>query len=249
MEGVNATGFQGNTLPFFNLFRGIPVTNPSSTRPTPPTPGSIRASALPLWIKVGPTLFACVLFPAYIWVLGAKHLLWLSDIAFLMLIVALWRESPLVNSMIAVGVLPMELAWNFDFFGRILIGGPFLNFTEYMFDPTEPLHYRSLSLFHVLLPALVVYLLFRWGYDTRALKMQSLLTAFILIVTFSITGPQENINWVYGPGPDPQTWMAPHLYFVVGTLVLFFAIMLPTHLILKHYFPLKRSPSTPDNTG
>ena len=194
-------------------------------------------NSLPLWIKIGLTLFACIVYPVYLWQLGPKHLLWLSDIAFLMMVFALWLENRMLCSMVAVGVLPMELAWNVDFFGRLLIGGPFLNFTEYMFDSAQHLLFRGLSLFHVLLPPLVIFLLFRCGYDRRAFWPQSLLSGGVLILSYLVSTPEQNINWVYGPGTDAQTWMDRRLYFVLETLVLFFLVMLPTHLLLKRLFP------------
>ena len=45
-----------------------------------------------------------------------------------------------------------------------------LNLTGYMFDQHLPLFTRGLSLFHGWLPLLLVWLLFRLGYDKRALS-------------------------------------------------------------------------------
>ena len=54
---------------------------------------------IPLPLKIGYTLFLCVLVPVY-WVKwGPKNFLWFSDIALLTTGVALWLESSLLASM------------------------------------------------------------------------------------------------------------------------------------------------------
>ena len=74
------------------------------------------------WIKLPYTLFVCVLVPVY-WVeRGPANFLWISDIALLVSVPALWMENRFLTSMMAVGVLLPELAWNLDFFLRLITG-------------------------------------------------------------------------------------------------------------------------------
>ena len=62
------------------------------------------------WIKLPYTLFVCVLVPVY-WVeRGPANFLWISDIALLVSVPALWMENRFLTSMMAVGVLLPELA-------------------------------------------------------------------------------------------------------------------------------------------
>jgi hypothetical protein len=87
------------------------------------------------WIKIPYTIFVCVLVPVY-WVeRGPANFLWLSDIALLATVPALWMENRFLTSMMAVGVLLPELAWNMDFFLRLITGFDVigLNGTGYMF--------------------------------------------------------------------------------------------------------------------
>jgi len=93
-----------------------------------------------------------------------------------------------------------------------------------------------LSLFHVPLPILLIYLVHRLGYDRRALVFQILLAWIVLPATYLLTPPQKNINWVYGP-TGPQHLVPPLIYFFM--LMIFFplAIYLPTHLGLARLFP------------
>ncbi|HLE62157.1 MAG TPA: hypothetical protein VI750_03405, partial [Pyrinomonadaceae bacterium] len=77
---------------------------------------------LPLWLKITYSLFACLLVAVY-WVkYGAANFLWFSDIAVLLAVPALWLESNLLASMMAVSVTLLEAAWNIDFFGRLITG-------------------------------------------------------------------------------------------------------------------------------
>ena len=80
--------------------------------------------------------------------------------------------------------------------------------SAYMFDASTPRYLRALSLFHVPLPAGLVWLVARLGYDRRAWLYQSLLALVVLPVTYWLTGPKENVNWVHGLG-KPQTALPP----------------------------------------
>lgn len=190
---------------------------------------------IPLWIKAATTLFVLVLAPVYAAHYGLAHFLWFSDIALLIAAAALWRESRLLTSMMAVGVLLAEAVWNLDFFGRLLTGFFPVGFTGYMFDPEKPLFLRGLSLFHVFLPILLLWTVVRLGYDRRALWAQTLLAWIVLLVSFFFTSPPENINWVFGPG-KPQTMMPPLIYLFLMMIALPLLVYLPTHLILKKFF-------------
>jgi hypothetical protein len=166
---------------------------------------------------------------------GPQNFLWFSDIALLTTVAALWLESPLLASMMTVAVALPELAWNVDFFGRLLTGHHVLDLSRYMFDAQIPRYLRALSLFHVVLPLLLVWITHRLGYDRRALAAQTLLALIVLPLTYWITDPAENINWVHGPGSTPQTWLPPSVYLAM--LMAFFPIVvyLPTHILLLRF--------------
>ena len=196
----------------------------------------MEAALIPLWIKIVYTLFVCILVPVYWLEYGPQNFLWFSDIALLTTVAALWLESPLLASMMTVAVALPELAWNVDFFGRLLTGHHVLDLSRYMFDAQIPRYLRALSLFHVALPVLLVWMTHRLGYDRRALAAQTLLALIVLPLTYWITDPAENINWVHGPGRTPQTWLPPSVYLVM--LMAFFpvGVYLPTHILLLRFF-------------
>jgi hypothetical protein len=192
----------------------------------------VDGHAIGLQIKVAYTLFLLVLVPVY-WVhYGPRNFLWFSDIALLGSGLAAWLESPLLASMMALAVLLPELAWNLDFLGRLLTGHAMLRMSAYMFDRTLPRYLRALSLFHVLLPAWLLWLVARLGYDPRAWAWQSLLAAVVLPVTYWLTEPAENVNWVHGLGA-PRRRRHPWVYLALLTLSFALVLYLPPHLLLR----------------
>jgi hypothetical protein len=200
----------------------------------PPAPAV--EDTIALWIKLGYTAMAAVVVPVYAVRYGWRNFLWFSDIALVATGVALWLESALLASMMAVGVLLPELLWSVSFLGRLLFGLRVTDLAGYMFDPAKPRYLRALSLFHLVLPVALLWLVARLGYDTRAFVAQTVLAWIVLPVTYAVVRPHdENINWVYGPGPR-QSRLSPRTYLVLLMLSFPTIIYLPTHFALKTWF-------------
>ena len=189
-----------------------------------------------LGIKIAYTLFLAVLVPVYWAHYGPRNFLWFSDIALLGAGVAIWLESPLLASMMMLAVLLPECAWNLDFFGRLLTGHRMFGMSAYMFERERPRFLRALSLFHVLLLVGLVWLVHRLGYDRRAWLGQSLLALVVLPVTYWLTDPAENVNWVHGLGA-PQRRLPPWLYLALLIVAFALVLYLPPHLVFV-YLPL-----------
>lgn len=189
-----------------------------------------------LWLKIAYTLFICVLVPVY-WVhYGPGNFLWFSDIALFATAAALWLESSLLASMMALSVIVLESVWIVDFVIGLIKGSSVIGLSAYMFDSKISLPIRGLSLFHIVLPVLLVSLLYRFGYDTRALIAQTVLAWIVLPATYFLTTPSENVNWVYGPGGGPQKWISAPLYLILLMLAFPLVLYLPTHFLLKKLF-------------
>jgi len=201
---------------------------------------TLFSGRIALWIKIVYTVYVCVLVPIYVLHYPASNFLWFSDIALLTTVVALWLESPLLASMMALAILLPELVWNINFFLRLIFGIDEIGLSSYMFDPHIPLGVRALSLFHVVLPALLVWMVYRLGYDRRALIAQTLTALVVLPITYAVSDPADNINWVFGPGSKPQHYLPPPLYLAVLMIFLPLVIYLPTHWILSRLFAAKR---------
>jgi hypothetical protein len=187
-------------------------------------------------VKLAYTVLVVIIVPVYWRHYGWRNFLWFSDIALFTVGAALWLESALLVSMMAVGVLLPELLWMASFFGRLLFGVRASGLADYMFDVRNPLPVRALSLFHVVLPVVIVWLLARWGYDSRALVAQTLLAWIVLPVTYAVLRPgDENVNWVRGYGSHrlPIPPLA-HLALLMAGFPLL--IHMPAHFVLDALF-------------
>ena len=69
-------------------------------------------------------------------------------------------------------------------FFRLATGGPLIGLANYMFDTSIPRFTRGLSLFHVALPLLLVWMLHRLGYDRRALFWQTIVAAVVFPLSY-----------------------------------------------------------------
>lgn len=213
-------------------------------------PDAAAHRRISLWLKIPLTLFVVVLVPVY-WIgHGPANFLWFSDIALFTTCAALWldehpRTRPaarLLVSMMAVGVLLLEIGWTVSFLANVLLGYDLLGLAFYMVNPAEPLHLRIFSgIFHLGLPPLLIWSVYRLGYDRRAWLAQTLLACIVLPTTRLVSTREANINWVYGFGSEAREAIAglpPLLVLMVGLPLL---VYLPTHLLLI-YVNRKRAP-------
>jgi len=213
----------------------------------------VRTSKIPLWLKIAYTAFVVVLVPYYWRTYGPVNFLWFCDIALLVTLAALWLESPFLFSVEAVAITLPQLLWVVDFTAR-LVGIHLIGAAAYMFDPKIPLFVRALSSFHGWLPILLVWAVWRLGYDRRALAVQTLVALVLLPLCYfftarppaPVTNPNAavNLNWVFGPGESTiQTWMAPGWYLVLQMLFWPLVIYVPTHLLFRRLFQRPATPS------
>jgi len=200
--------------------------------------------AIPLFVKLLYTAFMAVLVPYYWATYGAWNFLFFCDLALLMTLAAAWAESPLLASIPAVGIMLPQLLWVFDFATR----GKVVGMASYMFDPKLPLFVRALSSFHGWLPFLLLWMVWRLGYDRRALSAQVAVTWAVLLVCYFLApappAPAENpnlavnINYVHGPGYEkPQAWMPPLAWLALLMVGLPVLLYLPTDLVLRRLIP------------
>src|SRR5437016_2083332 len=101
---------------------------------------------LPLWLKVGYTLWVVGWIAHYVYehyAHGADYnlllTLWFCYIGNCLIAVALWTESRLLFSWQTVALLLVQLAFSIDAVSRLLLGWHLLGGTEYMFDPNVAL--------------------------------------------------------------------------------------------------------------
>ena len=210
---------------------------------------SIQVGRVPRSVKIAYSAFAAVLVPYYLQAYGPTNFLYFCDVAVLLTLVAVWRESALLVSMAAVGIVLPQLLWQLDFLG-LLFGLPVSGMTRYMFDPQRTLFLRGLSFFHFWLPILLLWLLHRLGYDRRAFLSWTLLAWMLVLICFFAMPAQPapadnpnlpvNINYVHGFSDlKPQESLPPLAYLGLMMLVLPTCLFFPTHLLLSRLFPAK----------
>ncbi len=102
-------------------------------------------SKIPLWLKLAYSTFMAVLLPVYYVNYGPTNFLYFCDVALLLTLVGVWRESALLISMSAVGILIPQMVWVADFMAH-LVGFPLTGMTAYMFNPASSRFLRGLSL-------------------------------------------------------------------------------------------------------
>jgi hypothetical protein len=206
-------------------------------------------SRLPLWLKLAYTAFMAVLVPVYWASYGPTNFLYFCDVALLITLLAIWIESPLLASMCAVGIIGSQTLWVVDFVLNIF-GIKLTGLTDYMFMADHSLFLRGLSLFHGWLPFLLVYLVWRLGYDGRGLPAWTVVAwALILISFFFMPGPRPdaglapvNIDYVWGfSDTEPQHWMPPGVWVVALMILLPLLLYVPVHFLLRRTMPKRVS--------
>ena len=179
-------------------------------------------------------VLVAVVVPVYIVKYGPANFLWFSDIGLLGICAALWLEQPLLGSMMALAVLLPETVWLVSFLtGAIAKERGVTTLAAYMFDTRISFFMRALSgAFHLALPPGALWLVYRYGYDDRALLAQTILAWLVLPATLWLAPPEKNINWVRGLGHPPRLRMPLALHFGLAMLAYPLLIYLPTHLLL-----------------
>jgi hypothetical protein len=204
------------------------------------------SSRLPIGLKLAYTAFMAVLIPVYWHYYGPTNFLYFCDVALILTLIAIWQENALLISMCCVGILLPQTFWVVDFIGHAA-GVSLTGMTDYMFDADHSLFLRSLSLFHGWLPFLLIYLVWRVGYDRRALAGWTALAWVLLLACFFLMPAPTpapgltpvNINYVWGMSDTAaQHWVPPYVWFgglLIGLPLLAFV---PTHFVLARIVPV-----------
>ena len=187
---------------------------------------------VPLWLKIGWTLWLILWAPLYWQEYGAQNFLFFCDIGNVLIGIALWLESPLIFSWAACGLLLFQTLYTIDLAGALLTKRHLIGGTEYMFDPHLHLAIRLLSLFHVVAPPLLLWALWRLGYDRRGWKLQTLITWIVVPINY-FWRPEYDVNWARGLFFREQHMMPGPIYLIGYLLVVTLVIYWPTHRFLQ----------------
>jgi len=194
------------------------------------------------WIALVWLMFWVVVYARY-W--GLANFMHLCDIAVVLSSLGLWSNNRLLISSQAVASLLADTAWGLDagwrfFLGRHLVGG-----TEYLFDARFPLWVRLLSLYHLVMPLLLLWALYRVGYDRRGWALQSAITLPALVGA-RFTSPAANVNFVFRDPVFHRAWTPAPAYLAVLFLLMVFVAYFPAHALFKRLFPYTRQEASQD---
>jgi hypothetical protein len=195
----------------------------------------LAQTRFPDWLRWTVLAWFVIWLPAYWHTWGAANFLHLCDIAVMLTCLAVWSNSALLISTQAVGSLLVDAAWALDAGWRLVSGRGLMGTTEYLFDPHFPLWIRLLTLFHLVMPGLVLWALYRTGYDRRGWALQSAI-ALAAFIASRFTSPAENINFAFTDPFFHRAWGSPPVHILTSWLFMAFVLYLPTHLLLKHLF-------------
>jgi hypothetical protein len=190
---------------------------------------------IPEWFKIAYTLAVLAFIVIYWQRYGPRNFLWFSDIAFIGAVPAMWLESALISGVLACLALLPEVLWNVDYGLRLLLRRRITGLTEYMFDPGIPRWLRGVSLFHVPLPLVLVWLVAAYGYPEVSLAVTAGTAAVILALSYLLSSREKNINWVFGLGRFEHR-LPPPVYLGLLYLGMVFVGFLPTHWLLLRLF-------------
>ena len=200
---------------------------------------------IPLALKLAYSLFVAVLVPYYWMTYSAWNFLFFCDLALFVGLCRFLARKPATDEPGGRGhhgaTAPLG--------GRLpAIGARITGMTSYMFDSKLPIFVRALSSFHGWLPFLLVWGVWRLGYDRRAFVGWTIIGTLILLSSFFLApkppapaaNPDQavNINYVHGLSyAKPQTVMHPWLWLsimIVGFPIVFY---LPAHLAFRALIP------------
>jgi hypothetical protein len=187
---------------------------------------------LPLWLKLAWTFWVLAWALLYWRQYGLQNFLYFCDLGNLLILAGLWLESPLIFSWQASGLLIFQTIFSIDLVGALLTGTHITGGTEYMFDARVPLFMRLFGLFHVVVPVLLLWGIWRLGYDPRGWKLQTL-TAWIVVPLCYFWRPQFDVNWARGPFFREQHVVPGWLYVLAYLILVPLLIYYPTHLFLQ----------------
>ncbi|MFU8820541.1 MAG: membrane-associated protein [Gammaproteobacteria bacterium] len=190
---------------------------------------------IPQWFKIAYTLVVLAFIVIYWQRYGPRNFLWFSDVAFIGAVPAMWLESALISGVLACMALLPEVFWNVDYGLRLLLRRRITGLTEYMFDPGIPRWLRGVSLFHVPLPLVLVWLVAAYGYPEVSLAVTAGTAAVVLALSYLLSSREKNINWVFGLGRFKHRLPAP-VYLGLLYLGMVFLGFLPTHWLLLRLF-------------
>ncbi len=176
-----------------------------------------------------------VFFLPYNWsVHGPWNLLFFCDVAVILTCAGIWTGSALPLSSQALFSFLVQGGWTLDLLMLLYLRrglSPGTLIAGWMLNPDIPLFYRAVSLYHVVWPLLLLWCVWRVGYDRRAVWLQSAVSVFVMSASL-LAPPEMNLNAVHQPG---WSWQPGALHVAIAVATLIAVVYLPTNLVLSRW--------------
>lgn len=178
---------------------------------------------------------------------GAQDLILFCNIAVILTCAGLWLGNSLLLSTQAVSTMLIGPLWGLDLAWRVATGGQSLiGGTEYMLDTHYPLWVRLLSCDHLVMPVLLLWVLWRVGYDRRAWAVQTALAGVVLVLSRFIT-PEKNLNFSRTDLFFHRAWGPPPVHMAFILLLISVLLYWPAHAVLCKIYPPTAAENPPAN--
>jgi len=187
------------------------------------------------WVAL---LWLAVWVPTYWVTWGWQNFLLFCDVAVILTCVGIWFGNSLLLSSQVVTLI-FNLAWLADLLWFSATRTPLFGGTDYMWDARFPLWVRLISFFHLALPVVQFQALRRTGYDPRGWKLQSAITAGLMLVCLALR-PEKNLNYIYSEPIFGRAWGPPLVHLLVVSSFIAFVFYWPTHRALQRLWKLSR---------
>ena len=171
------------------------------------------------------------------------QLIWLCNIALAGATLGLLLRSRLLLTAQFVGILVYHFAWHLDFFSYLMAGRMPFAATAYMFSGDLTLSEKGLSFFqHTFLLPSTAWALWRLGPSRFGWRFQSLQTFAAFLLTYLLSRPGDNINWIFGAGwPElSPANISPLPYYLIMVLAPPLLVYLPTNVFALWLFKRRR---------
>jgi len=185
---------------------------------TTPAPAAALRRGIPGVIKGLALLWLVLWVPLHLRAYPVSSFLWFCAYGNVLVVIGLWRESAFLLSWQAVALLIPQMVYGVDALTA-------RRGTAYLFDEGLPPEVRALSLFHFVMPPLLVWAVTRTGYDRRALAAQTIASSIVLTVSF-FGFREQNIGVPWSAAHPVAHWICA----LVAWPLLF---SVPAHLLLS----------------
>jgi hypothetical protein len=195
-------------------------------------------------VAVGFTLWMALWVPIVLASQGAHNFWWLCNLAQFLLLYAVWSSDRLIIASQAGTVVLIGLVWSVDFIAALLLGGSPFGITSSMFNEALPITLRATSTYHIWLPVLTLWLVFRLGYDRRGPWLQCGIGTLAIVgsAVFGMEG--RNLNYTEAPFGIEQTWLPDPVFIPLLCIATALVVYLPGHWIVRAAVALRVRRST-----